>query len=368
MEDMEIISLLKLYKNKKVLITGHTGFKGSWLSIWLHQLGAEVVGYALDPINKKDNFVLSGISDRIKDIRGDIRDQKKVFETFKTEKPEVVFHLAAQPLVIDSYNDPVYTYETNIMGTINVLEAIRKTNTVRAAIFITTDKVYHNKEWIWPYRETDSLGGFDPYSSSKAATELVINSYRNSFFHNSNFENHKKSIASVRAGNVIGGGDWAENRIIPDCIRSIEENKTIEIRNPSATRPWQHVLDPLGGYLLLGVKMMQEPTKYNEAWNFGPKSDNFINVQQLVEELIKIYKKGVWKDLSNPDSVHEAKLLALDINKSKSILNWSPLLDFVDSLKLTLDWYMNYNSKDIFDICTTHINFYEKKAISYYGN
>ena len=264
------------YKGKRVLVTGHTGFKGSWLSIWLHELGAEVVGVALDPYSDKDNFVLSDIGKKIKaDIRADIRDGEKMKQIFAEYQPEIVFHLAAQPLVRLSYEIPVETYEANVMGTIHVMEAIRATESVKVGVMITTDKCYENKEQIWGYRENEPMGGYDPYSSSKGAAEIAISSWRRSFFNPADYgKKHHVALASVRAGNVIGGGDWAKDRIIPDCIRSIEANKTIEIRSPKAIRPWQHVLEPLGGYMLLASKMWEEPTKYCEGWNFGPRTES----------------------------------------------------------------------------------------------
>lgn len=245
------------YKGKRVLVTGHTGFKGSWLSIWLHELGAEVIGVGLEPYSEKDNFVLSGIGKKIKaDIRADIRDGETLKQIFAEYQPEIVFHLAAQPLVRLSYDIPVETYETNVMGTIHVMEAIRATESVKVGVMITTDKCYENKEQIWGYREDEPMGGYDPYSSSKGAAEIAINSWRRSFFNPADYgKKHHVSLASVRAGNVIGGGDWALDRIIPDCIRAIEADKTIEIRSPKAIRPWQHVLEPLGGYMLLASKM-----------------------------------------------------------------------------------------------------------------
>ena len=270
-----------VYKNKTVLVTGHTGFKGSWLSIWLRELGANVIGYALDPYTEKDNFVLAKLEDKITDIRGDIRDKKNLKEVFDKYKPEFVFHLAAQPLVRLSYENPIETYEINVMGTINVLECIRETPETKIGIMITTDKCYENKEQIWGYRETDPLGGYDPYSSSKGAAEIAISSWRNSFFNPKDYEKHKKSIASVRAGNVIGGGDWSLDRIIPDCIRALEKDEAISIRNPKAIRPWEHVLEPLNGYLLLGQKMYEEPSKYCEGWNFGPNLDSIVSVCKI---------------------------------------------------------------------------------------
>ena len=253
-----------IFKNRRILVTGHTGFKGSWLSIWLHELGAEVIGVGLDPYTDKDNYVLSGIGNKIKaDIRADIRDGERMKAIFKEYKPEIVFHLAAQPLVRLSYEKPVETYETNVMGTINIMEAIRVTDSVRVAVMITTDKCYDNKEQLRGYKEDDPFGGYDPYSSSKGAAEIAIQSWRRSFFNPADYgKKHHVAIASARAGNVIGGGDWAKDRIVPDCIRALEADRPIEIRNPKAVRPWQHVLEPLSGYLILASKLLREPTKY----------------------------------------------------------------------------------------------------------
>lgn len=268
------------YKGKKVLITGHTGFKGSWLSIWLHELGAEVVGVALDPSSDKDNFVLSDIGSKIKaDIRTDIRFAQKIKEIFIRYQPEIVFHLAAQPLVRLSYEQPVETYEANVMGTIHVMEAIRVTRSVKVAVMITTDKCYENKEQLQGYKESDPFGGYDPYSSSKGACEIAIQSWRKSFFNPKDYgKKHIVSLASVRAGNVIGGGDWAKDRIIPDCIRALEAGEVIDIRSPRAVRPWEHVLEPLSGYMMLAQKMWDNPTKYCEGWNFGPEDDSVSTV------------------------------------------------------------------------------------------
>jgi len=256
-KDIDIFD--NFYNGKRVLVTGHTGFKGSWLSIWLHELGAEVIGVAKDPYTEKDNYVLSGLNDKIIDLRGDITDGKQLKDIFAKYQPDIVFHLAAQPLVRLSYEIPVETYQTNVMGTINILEAIRSTESVKVGVMITTDKCYENKEQIWGYRENEPMGGYDPYSSSKGAAEIAIASWRRSFMTPGNYEKHGKSIASVRAGNVIGGGDWAKDRIIPDCIRALEADKPINIRNPKAIRPWQHVLEPLSGYMLLAKKMWEEP-------------------------------------------------------------------------------------------------------------
>lgn len=345
-----------IYKNKTVLITGHTGFKGSWLSIWLHELGAKVVGYALDPYTENDNFVLSKLSNKIIDIRGDIRDQKKLKQVFETYQPEFVFHLAAQPLVRYSYENPIETFEINVMGAIYVMEAFKNCNTSKYAIMVTTDKCYENKEQIWGYKETDAMGGFDPYSASKGANELAIQSYRNSFFNPNQYSTHQKAIASVRAGNVIGGGDWAKDRIIPDFYRAIKANLPLEIRNPNATRPWQHVLEPLSGYLLLGQKLSENPVAFSEGWNFGPNFEMTNTVWEIVHQLKKINFKANIVDVSNPDQLHEAQLLALDITKARTKLGWKPSLDLETTLQLTNEWYENYNNKNVYEICLKHIN------------
>ena len=331
------MNFFEQYKERKILITGHTGFKGGWLSIWLEMLGAEIVGYSLDPIHEDGIFNKSEIGNKIKDYRGDIRDLKKLIEVFNAEKPEIVFHLAAQPLVLESYKNPVETFEVNTMGTVNVLEAIRLTPSVKAAVMITTDKCYENKEWIWGYRENDQMGGHDPYSASKGAAELVIAGYRKSFFHDEN----KPAIASVRAGNVMGGGDWSDNRLVPDIIRAIQNNQTIEIRNPYSTRPWQHVLEPLSGYLKLGIALLENTHEYAEGWNFGPYSHDAHSVKQVVENIIDFAKKGHWKYLSSIEKKHEANLLMLDISKALQKLNWKPTLSFKERIHFTVDWYFN---------------------------
>lgn len=346
------------YRGKKVLVTGHTGFKGSWLSIWLHEMGAEVIGYALGPNTKNDNFVLSKLSDKMIDIRGDIRDKASLAKVFAQYKPEIVFHLAAQPLVRLSYEIPVETYEVNLMGTLNVLEEIRKSDSVKVGIMVTTDKCYDNKEQIWGYREIDALGGYDPYSSSKSACEIAISSWRNSFFNPKDYQKHKKSIASVRAGNVIGGGDWAKDRIIPDCIRALESGEKIEIRNPNAVRPWQHVLDPLSGYLLLSKKMWENPLCFCEAWNFGPTQDAISNVWDIAMMVIGKYGKGELVDTSKPTDLHETNVLMLDITKSKYRLGWEPRINFNLALELTVDWYKKHQVEDVFSICKQHIQRY----------
>lgn len=350
------------YKGKRVLVTGHTGFKGSWLSIWLHELGAEVVGVGLDPVTERDNFVLSGIGSKIKaDIRVDIRDGRRMKEIFAEYQPEIVFHLAAQPLVRLSYDIPVETYETNVMGTINILEAIRFTDSVKAGVMITTDKCYENKEQIWGYRENEPMGGYDPYSSSKGAAEIAISSWRRSFFNPLDYEKHGKSIASVRAGNVIGGGDWALDRIIPDCIRALEAGNPIDIRSPKAIRPWQHVLEPLGGYMLLAKRMWNSPTEYCEGWNFGPRAESISTVWEVASRVVDNYGSGSLRDLSDPDALHEAKLLMLDISKAKFRLDWEPHMNIDQTVALTVDWYRRYTAEPVYTLCISQIKEYINK-------
>ena len=346
------------FKGKRVLVTGHTGFKGSWLSIWLQELGAEVIGVGLDPYSEKDNYVLSGIGRKIKaDLRADIRDGERMKAIFAEYQPEIVFHLAAQPLVRLSYEIPVETYQTNVMGSINIMEACRITDSVKVVVMITTDKCYENREQIWGYREDEPMGGYDPYSSSKGAAEIAISSWRRSFFNPKDYgKSHHVAIASCRAGNVVGGGDWAKDRIIPDCIRALEADRPIEIRSPKAIRPWQHVLEPLSGYLLLASKMLQEPTRYCEGWNFGPRTESITPVWQVATLLTQFYGKGSLKDVSDPNALHEANLLMLDISKAHFRLNWQPHTNLTQCIQLTADWYKRYPHEDVYTLCLEQIN------------
>lgn len=348
------------YKGKKVLVTGHTGFKGSWLCIWLHELGAEIVGIGLDPSSEKDNFVLSEIGKKIRaDIRADICNGEKMKEIFAQYQPEIVFHLAAQPIVRLSYEMPVDTYQTNVMGTINIMEAIRTTDSVKSAVMITTDKCYENREQMTGYKEDDPFGGYDPYSSSKGACEIAIQSWRRSFFNPEDYgKKHHVSLASARAGNVIGGGDWAKDRIVPDCIRALEAGRPVEIRSPKAIRPWEHVLEPLSGYLLLAQKMWENPTEYCEGWNFGPEPDSFHNVWDIANRVINVYGQGSLVDVSNEEAKHEAQYLRLDITKAKTKLGWAPRLDAQQSTMLTIDWYKRYMFENVYHICVEEINKY----------
>lgn len=351
------------YCGKRVLVTGHTGFKGSWLSIWLHELGAEVVGVSQDSFTNRDNYVLSGIGNKMMaDLRSDICDVRKMKEIFQKYQPEIVFHLAAQPLVRYSYEQPVETYEANVMGTIHVMEAIRATSSVKVGVMITTDKCYDNKEQMRGYKEDDPFGGYDPYSSSKGACEIAIQSWRRSFFNPEDYgKKHHVSLASVRAGNVIGGGDWALDRIIPDCIKALEQDKVIDIRSPKAIRPWEHVLEPLSGYMLLAKKQWEHPTEFCEGWNFGPESESVSTVWEVATELIKNYGKGKLKDSSDPNAVHEAKLLMLDITKAKTKLGWKPRMNMQQCMQLVADWYKRYQTEDVYQLCVEEI----EKFINY---
>ena len=350
------MSFRSFYNGKRVLITGHTGFKGSWLSVWLHEMGAEVTGVSLEPVTEKDNFVLSGIGKKIKaDLRADIRDGEAMKRIFNEYQPEIVFHLAAQPLVRLSYEEPVDTWQTNVMGTINIMEAIRSCPSVKVGVMITTDKCYENREVNHAYREDEAMGGYDPYSSSKGACEIAISSWRRSFMNPREYSMHGKSIASVRAGNVIGGGDWSKDRIIPDCIRAIESGHPIAIRNRHAVRPWQHVLEPLSGYLLLAQKMWEEPTDYCEGWNFGPKMDAVVSVWDVATMLTKEMGKGMLQDQTESDAPHEANLLMLDITKAKSRLGWYPTMTTAEAIALTADWYKRYEKEDVYGLCVEEI-------------
>lgn len=332
--------MLDFWKNKNVLITGHTGFKGSWLCYVLNELGANVSGYSLEPDQDCSLFSILGRSLHVHSQYGDIRDLNKLKKFVSTSKPDIIFHMAAQPLVRDSYENPVNNFSTNVMGTVNILEAYRFCETARALINVTTDKCYKNNEWIWGYREDDVLGGHDPYSNSKACSELVTESYKKSFFVN-NTGDIEKGIATARAGNVIGGGDWAKDRIIPDFFRSIEKKKPLFVRNKHAVRPWQHVLDPLSGYLNLAERLYSNPKQYSQAWNFGPEDSGCISVEKLLNLMQKYSPATRWESTNN-EELHEATLLKLDISKAKSILRWSPRLDISRAVEYTADWYTTY--------------------------
>ncbi len=344
-----------VFKNKTVFVTGHTGFKGSWLCIWLKELGAKVIGYALEPYTEKDNFVVTKLQEKIIHIIGDIRDFHNLNNVFDSYRPEFIFHLAAQPLVRESYASPKETYDINIGGTVNMLECCRLADSVRVIINVTSDKCYEDKEVMRGYQESDPMGGCDPYSSSKGCSELVTAAYRKSFFDSDDFISHKKSLATARAGNVIGGGDWQKDRIIPDCIRSLKNNKPIGVRNPNAMRPWQHILEPISGYLLLASKMHEEPQKFCGAWNFGPNYDSIISVSELASKVVNSWGGGEWTSISLKGAPHEAELLSLDISKAKKYLKWFPVWGIDETIDNTVYWYKEYEKRDPYKICVNQI-------------
>lgn len=352
--------LFNIYNGKKVFVTGHTGFKGSWLSLWLTLLGAEVCGYSLEPNTEPSMFKELKIGEKIsKSVIGDILDSEKLEKTIQEFQPDIVFHLAAQPLVRLSYAEPVLTYKTNVIGTLNVLEAARKCKSVKAFVNITTDKCYENKEISRGYKEDEPMGGYDMYSSSKGCVEIMSASYRRSFLQNEGFR-----LATARAGNVIGGGDWAKDRLIPDCVRSINEDKKIEIRNPKSVRPWQHVLEPLSGYLTLGEKLLTEGNKFAQGFNFGPEMNSVVKVIDVVKKLVQIYSKGEVV-LNKTDNLHEANLLMLDISKAKRILKWKPRYNADNAIFETVEWYKHFynNDTDMYEFTLEQIKKYESKIL-----
>lgn len=330
------------YRNKTVLVTGHTGFKGSWLAHWLTMLDARVVGYALAPPTDLNHFEL--LSSDVDSIHGDIRDGEGLGKAVARHRPDIVFHLAAQPLVRHSYGDPLETYQTNVIGTLNVYEACRHTDSVRAIVSITTDKVYENREWTWSYRENDELGGYDPYSSSKACAEILTASYRNSFFPLKEFGNsHQTLVATARAGNVIGGGDWGKDRLIPDIMKAAAKGETVIIRNPHAVRPWQHVLESLSGYLSLGQKLLEGKTEFSGAWNFGPRSGDAVAVHRVVKDAQRAWNAiGYIVQATSPGKLHEANMLMLDTTKANTQLDWRPVWDYEETILNTVRWYRRY--------------------------
>ena len=334
--------LKKHYSGKKVLVTGHTGFKGSWLLKTLSILGANIKGIALQPKNEADIYNLINGDSLCESIILDIRNKKDIENEISAFKPDFIFHLAAQPLVIDSYSAPAETFEVNVLGTCYLLDAVKLLDKKCQIVLVTTDKVYHNNEWIFPYRELDRLGGYDPYSASKACAELVIDSYRNSFFNRQEFSLHKKSIASARAGNVIGGGDWSENRLVPDIVKSLASNKIIQIRNPNSIRPWQHVIEPVVAYLLLGAKLNENPVFFSQAYNFGPESNDTLTVRDLVETAINNWGSGEYRIESSESNLHEAGLLKLDISKANTDLGWTPVYKAEVAVAETISWYLKF--------------------------
>ena len=356
-------SFKNFYKNKKVLVTGHTGFKGSWLCIWLNELGAEVLGYSLEPPTVPSNFSVCRLGSRIQSVIGDVRDFEHLFGVFQEFKPDVVFHLAAQSLVRYSYEATRYTIDVNVMGSANVLEAVRQTPSVTALVMVTSDKCYENREQVWGYKENDPMGGDDPYSASKGAAEIVIRSYLRSFF------SHRETLgaASGRAGNVIGGGDWANDRILVDCIKALSQGQAIQVRNPSAIRPWQLVLEPLGGYLWLGARLNEDRLKFSGGWNFGPADSSARSVGDLVKAVIAEWGSGEWMNVSNQydKGLHEAGWLRLSCDKAHALLPWSSVLNFDESVQKTVQWYKyfhDYRDANLYQYCVHQIRSYTELA------
>lgn len=349
---------LAIFKDKVVLVTGNTGFKGSWLSAWLLELGAKVVGLSLNVPSSPAHFLAAGLSDRIEHVWADIRDPRSCASVINQYRPDFVFHLAAQPLVRRSYLEPRETFDTNAGGTLNMLEALRASDHPCTAVFITSDKCYDNVEQLWGYRENDRLGGKDPYSGSKGAAELIIRSYTASFF---GAESHVR-VAVGRAGNVIGGGDWAEDRIVPDAVRAWSDGAMLRIRNPYATRPWQHVLEPLAGYLTLAVRLATDPMLRGDAFNFGPPADQNYSVSDLLEEMRCHWPGVAWQDVSEPGAVYEAGLLKLCCDKALHRLGWKPLLSFAENVAMTADWYRSYygGESDIWGLTQSQIRQYKQ--------
>lgn len=361
------MNLSGFFRGKKILVTGHTGFKGSWLTQVLLRMGANVSGYSLAPSTKPNAYAAIGLDKAVAGHIADIRDYKKLAEAFATERPEIVFHLAAQPLVRDSYDDPLYTFSTNVMGTANVLECVRRLSGVKAAVIITTDKVYENKG-VRPHKEDDELGGYDPYSSSKVCAEYVTRCYIRSYFNPDSKTGNTKPetlIASARAGNVIGGGDWSKDRLVPDIVRSIiEKNEPVMLRNPDAIRPWQHVLDPLFGYLMLARRLYEADRKAVGAWNFAPEKESFITTEKLVERSIKAIGKGSY-EVKAAGGKHETGILKLDASKAKKELGWKPCLGIDESLEWTFEWYKSfYKGDDVANITNAQIGRFME---SFYG-
>jgi CDP-glucose 4,6-dehydratase len=352
------------WRGKKVFITGHTGFKGSWLTLWLQRLGADVVGFALPPSTEPSMFHLTRASDGITSIEGDVRDLAKVRAALHAHRPEIVIHMAAQALVKTAYADPVTTYTTNVVGTLNVLEAVRHALSVRVAVCITSDKCYQNDEWVWGYRENDRMGGHDPYSSSKGCAELLISAYRDSYFPPEHFAQHHVALASTRAGNVIGGGDWSRDRLVPDTMNAIMSGKPVLIRRPGAVRPWQFVLEPLRGYLHLAERLYDEPARFAGAWNFGPDIEQIKPVQWITDYLTRRWGGNASWLLDGATHPHEDHFLRLDCTKAKSILGWKPVMDLPTVLDWIVEWYRAYHSGgDLRAITEAQLERYESLAL-----
>ncbi len=353
------------WKGRKVFLTGHTGFKGAWLSLWLHRLGAEVTGYALEPPTNPSLYDLCRIDALTRSTISDIRDGGKLSGSMSASRPEIVIHMAAQPLVRESYRDPVETYSTNVMGTVNLFEAVRKCASVRAVVNVTTDKCYENRESALGYRENEPLGGYDPYSSSKACSELVTSAYRSSFFNPRDHKVHGVGVASARAGNVIGGGDWARDRLVPDCVRAALGNEKIAVRNPGAVRPWQHVLEPLSGYLVLARKLCEDGPAYAEGWNFGPEDRDAWPVERIVRRFCEAWGVGASHEIDRGEHPHETNFLKLDCSKARERLGWAPRWSLELAIDSVVEWTKAYKEKgDLQEACISQIERYERSPLS----
>ena len=351
------------FLGKKVFITGHTGFKGSWLCLWLHTLGADVTGYALEPPTNPSLFEDARVGALVKSVIADVRDLDRLKSEMLAASPDIVIHMAAQPLVRDSYKIPVETYAINVMGTVHLLEAVRHCPTVRAVVNVTTDKCYENQEWPWAYRENEPMGGYDPYSSSKGCSELVTSAYRQSFFNPQKYDEHGVAIATARAGNVIGGGDWAVDRLICDCVRSLLVGEEVVIRNPNAIRPWQHVLEPLSGYLVLAQRLYEKGPEYADAWNFGPDDSDAMPVEWVVQKMCDLWGEGGAYKVDDGHHPHEATYLKLDCSKAKASLNWHPRWSLEQALENVIDWTKRYQKgMNMRDVCLEQIASYEETA------
>lgn len=334
------------FRGKRVFVTGHTGFKGAWLTLWLHQLGAQVTGYALAPPTSPSLFELARLERLLHSVTGDVRDPQALSAALREADPEIVIHMAAQPLVRESYLNPVETYATNVMGTVHLLEAVRSSPGVRAVVNVTTDKCYENREWPWGYRENEPMGGYDPYSSSKGCSELVTAAYRNSYFNEGSYLSHGVALASARAGNVIGGGDWAADRLIPDCVAALLKGEPVRIRNPHAIRPWQHVLEPISGYLTLAQRLYQDGPLHAGAWNFGPADEDAREVEWIVQRMCSRWQAEASYVVDEGDHPHEANYLKLDCSKAKGELGWRPRWSLDTAIDMIIDWTRSYQRGD----------------------
>lgn len=350
------------WKDKHVFLTGHTGFKGGWLALWLQSLGANVTGYSLSPITTPSLFNVANVANGMTSIIGDIRDYDKLKFAMDQASPEIVFHMAAQPLVRYSYNHPVETYATNVMGTVHVLEAARYQSRLKSIVSVTSDKCYDNKEWPWGYRENEPMGGYDPYSNSKGCAELISAAYRSSFMNPNNYEKHGIGLATARAGNVIGGGDWSEDRLVPDIIRAIVNGQSVKLRSPQAIRPWQHVLEPIGGYMLLAEKLFLSGGRFAEAWNFGPNDQDAKNVEWITQQLVNTWGDGASFYVEANNTHHEANYLKLDCSKAKMSLDWQPKWDALETIRRISLWHKAHLAgRDMHKYCLDEIRDYQSK-------